>query len=113
MCYLSIGNVLLCVIRVLSCVMIAADSSIFLMASNICWWILVELMTEFEFSGQISKVNFVVNWLLMTVSMVACSIRRLYTVFLLSLVEIIGSVLLLPFFFCNLFGNLFLWIICC
>ena len=59
---------------------------------------LVELMTEFEFSGQISKVNFVVNWLLMTVSMVACSIRRLYTVFLLSLVEIIGSVLLLPFF---------------
>ena len=32
-----------------------------LMTSNICWWILVELMTEFGVSGQISRVRFVVN----------------------------------------------------
>ena len=77
MCSLSIGDILLFVIQVLSCVMIAADLSISLMASNICWWILVELMTEFSFSGRISRVHFVVNRLLMTVAMVVCSIRRL------------------------------------
>ena len=99
MCSLSVGNVSMFVIRVLSCAMIAADSSIFLMASNICWWILVELMTEFCFSRRISRVNFVVKRLLMTVAMMACSIRRLQIVFLSLLVEIVGSLLLLPLTF--------------
>ena len=99
MCSLSIGDILLFVIQVLSCVMIAADLSISLMASNICWWILVELMTEFCFSRRISRVNFVVKRLLMTVAMMACSIRRLQIVFLSLLVEIVGSLLLLPLSF--------------
>ena len=99
MCSLSVGNVSMFVIRVLSCAMIAADSSIFLMASNICWWILVELMTEFCFSRRISRVNFVVNRLLMTVAMMVCSIRRLQIVFLSLLVEIVGSLLLLSLSF--------------
>ena len=77
MCSLLVGNVLLFVMRVLSCVMIVASSSIFVIASNICWWILVELITEFGFSGRISRVHFVVNRLLATVTTVAYSMRRL------------------------------------
>ena len=53
-----------------------------LVASNIFWWTLDEFMTEFGFSGWISRVHFVVNLLLITVAVVACSIRWLHTVFL-------------------------------
>ena len=77
LCLLSVGNVLLLVILLFSWVMIAADSFIFFIASKICWWILGEFMIEFGFSGRISRVHFVVNLLLMTVAVVACSMRRL------------------------------------
>ena len=81
LCSLSVENVLLFVMRVLSWVIIVAESSIFLMASKILcwilWWILAEFMTEFDFSERISRVHFVVNLLLVAVTMVVCSMRRL------------------------------------
>ena len=66
------------------------------MASNIVWWILVEFMTEFGFSGRMSRVHFVMNLLLVTVAMVASSMLRLYTMFLSLPVELSESVLMLP-----------------
>ena len=77
MCSLSDGKVLLLVILLFSRVMIATDSSIFLIASKFFLWILDEFMIEFGFSGRMSRVHFVVNLLLMTVAVVACAIRRL------------------------------------
>ena len=79
LCSLSVGNILLFVIRVLSRVLIVVELSILLMDSNIIWWILAEFMTEFGFSGRISRVHFVVNLLLATMAMVTCSIRREYS----------------------------------
>ena len=77
LCLLLVGNVLLLVILLFSWVMIAVDSSIYFIASKIFWWILDEFMIEFGFSGRMSRVHFVVNILLMTVVVVACSMRRL------------------------------------
>ena len=75
-CSSSVGNVLLFVIRVLLCIMISAVSSIFLIASKILWCTLGELIDWFLFSRRISRVRFVVKWLLSIVTAVACSIRR-------------------------------------
>ena len=77
LCLLSVGKVLLLVVLLFSWVMIVADSSIFFIASKIFWWILGEFMIEFGFPGRMSRVHFVVNLLLMTVTVVACSMRRL------------------------------------
>ena len=76
LCSLSVGKVLLLVIRVLPCVMIVVVSSICLMASKMLQCTLDELITEFCFSGRISRVHFVVNLLFTTVAVVACSIRQ-------------------------------------
>ena len=76
LCLLSVGKVLLLVVLLFSWVMIVADSSIFFIASKSFWWILGEFMIEFGFSGRMSRVHFVVNLLLMTVAVVACSMRR-------------------------------------
>ena len=76
-CSSSFGNVLLFVIRVLLCVMIAAVSSICLIASKILWCTLGELIDSFFFSGRISRVHFVVKRLLSIVAVVACSMWRL------------------------------------
>ena len=83
---------------------IVAEYSIFLIASKIIWWILAKFMTEFGFSGWISRVHFVVNLLLVTVTMVACSIRRLYPVLLSFPVELSGPVLMLKLFFFMFFN---------
>ena len=77
LCLLSVGKVLMLVILLFSWVMIAADSSIFFITSKIFWSILDEFMVEFGVSGRMSRVHFVVNILLMTVAVVACSMRRL------------------------------------
>ena len=77
------GKVLLFVMRILSCVMIDVVSFIYLMASKIFWCTLVKLITEFYFSGRISRVYFVANLLLNTVVVVAYSMRRLKIVFYL------------------------------
>ena len=76
----SFGNLLLSVMRVLLCVIIVAESSILSMASNIFWRTLDGFMTEFDFSGLISRVHFVVNLLLITVAVVACSMLRFQTI---------------------------------
>ena len=76
-CLLSLGKVLMLVIILFSWVMIATDSFMFFIASKIFWWILDEFMIEFGFSGRMPRVHFVVNILLMTVAVVACSMRRL------------------------------------
>ena len=49
-----------------------------------------------------TRVHLVVNRLLVTVAMVACSMRRLYVVFSSLLVEMFASVLLLPFSFLSI-----------
>ena len=54
------GNLSLFIMWMLSCVMMAAVSSICLISSNMCWCTFDELMTWFCFSGRISRVNFVV-----------------------------------------------------
>ena len=74
---LSMGNILLFDIQVLSCVIMAAVSSICLINSNICWCTLDEFVTWFCFSGRISSVHFVVNLLFTIVAIVTCSMRRL------------------------------------
>ena len=66
-CYLSVGNMLMFVMRAFSCVMIAVESSLFSMAYKILRCTLDEFMTEFCFSGRISRVYFVMNLLLITV----------------------------------------------
>ena len=71
---LSVGNVLMFVMRVSFCVMITTETSIFWMASKILRYTLDEFMTEFHFSGQISMVHFVVNLLLSTFAVLACLI---------------------------------------
>ena len=76
-CTLSVGKVLLFVIRMLSCVMIIAVPSICLMASKILRCTLDTLITEFCFPGRISRVNFVIDILFTTVAVVVCSMRRL------------------------------------
>ena len=75
LCSLSIENKLLFVMRFFSCVMITVESSIFLMVSKIFRCTLDEFMTEFCFSGRKSRVQFVVNLLLITVVMVAWSTK--------------------------------------
>ena len=77
LCSLSVENMLLFEMRMLSYAMIATISSICLMTSKIFRCTLDELITKFCFSGQMSRVNFVVNLLLITVAVGACSMRRL------------------------------------
>ena len=63
LCSLSLENLSLFIMWMLSCVMMAAVSSICLISSNMCWCTFDELMTWFCFSGRISRVNFVVYFL--------------------------------------------------
>ena len=71
LCSLSVGKLLLFVMWVFSCVMMAAVSSICLIASNMFWCILDELITCLYFSGRISRVYLVVNMLFTIVAVVA------------------------------------------
>ena len=61
LCSLSVGNVLLFVIRVLLSVMITTVSSIFLIVSKILLCTLDELIGWFFFSERMSRANLVVN----------------------------------------------------
>ena len=78
----SVENVLTFVIRVLLCVMIATVSSIYLIVSKILWCVLGELIDFLSFSGQISRVYFIVKQLLSIFTVIACLMRRLQMVFL-------------------------------
>ena len=80
-CSLSVGNVLLFEIRVLSCVMMEVVSSICLIASNSFWCTFDKFSTWFCFSGLISRVHFVLNLLFTIVVVATCSMRRLQIVF--------------------------------
>ena len=67
-------------------------------------WILDEFMTEFGFSGRMSRVHFVVNLLLVTVAVVACLMRRIWTGFLSLPVDLSRSVLMLTLSFSMFFN---------
>ena len=71
------GMYLLCVMRLLSEVMIAAVSSMALMASKIRWWTITGLILDSFFSGRISSVYRLVKRLLSTVAVVVWAMRRL------------------------------------
>ena len=83
LCSLPIGKMLLFVMRMLFCVIIGIVSSICLISSKMFLCTLDELITEFCFSGRISRVHFVVNMLFSTFSVITCSMRRLQIVFCL------------------------------
>ena len=95
LCSLPIGKTLLFVMRMLSCVVIGIVSSICLISSKLCWCTLDKSITEFCFSGRISRVHFVVNMLFSTVAVIACSMLRLQFFFFSLLSLISWSVLLL------------------
>ena len=102
--YLSVGNVLMFVMRVSFCVAITTETSIFWMASKILRYTLDEFMTEFHFSGQISMVHFVVNLLLSTFVVLVCLIWRLQTEFFSIQSKILGSVLMMTLSFLVFFN---------
>ena len=81
MFFLSLGNVFLFAIRMLSYAMMVAVLSICLIASNMFWYTFDEFMTWFCFSGRISRVHFVVYILFSIILIVACSMLRLQMVF--------------------------------
>ena len=78
---LSVRVLLLFVMRILSCLIIAAVSTICFIASQMLQWTFGELMTESCFPGRISKVYYVVNRLFTTVAVVVCAMRPLLMVF--------------------------------
>ena len=81
LCSLSLGKMLLFMTWLLSCLMMVEISSICLIASNMFWCTLDELITSFLFCGWISRVHLVLNLLFTTVAVAACSIWQLHIVF--------------------------------
>ena len=75
------GFFLLFVMQILSWVVIFSVSSICLIVSKIMQWTFGELTTESCFSGQISRVHFVVKRLFTTVTVVVRSMQRLQMAF--------------------------------